>query len=53
MLFHGESWRQIGAAAGEAGGCLFCKKKKMALKNDKKKKNIRHIKYVSEKALKY
>lgn len=38
MLFNVESWRQIGAAAGEAGGCLFCKKKKMALKNDKKEK---------------
>lgn len=37
MLFNVESWRQVGADAGEAGGCLFCKKK-MALKNDKKNK---------------
>ena len=26
MFFHVESWRQVGADAGEAGGCLFCKK---------------------------
>lgn len=38
MLFNVESWRQVGAAAGFAGVCLFCKKKKMALKNDKKNK---------------
>lgn len=38
MFFNVESWRQVVAAAGEAGGCLFCKKKKMALKNDKKNK---------------
>ena len=38
MLFNVESWRHVGADAGEAGGCLFCKKKKMALKNDKKNK---------------
>ena len=39
MFFNNvESWRQVVADAGEAGGCLFCKKKKMALKNDKKNK---------------
>lgn len=39
MLFHGESWRQIGADAGEAGGCIFVvKNKKKILKNDKKEK---------------
>lgn len=38
MFFNVESWRQVVAAAGEAGGCLFCKNKKMALKNDKKNK---------------
>lgn len=38
MFFNVESWRQVVADAGEAGVCLFCKKKKMALKNDKKEK---------------
>ena len=28
MLFNVESWRQVGADAGKAGVCLFCKKKK-------------------------
>lgn len=39
MLFYVESWRQrrqIGADAGEAGGCIFLQKEKMILKNDKK-----------------
>ena len=45
MFFNVESWRQVVADAGEAGGCLFCKKKKMALKTTKKK-NIRHIKSI-------
>lgn len=39
MLFNVESWRQVGADAGEAGGCYyFGKKRKEALKNDKKNK---------------
>ena len=44
MLFNVESWRQVGAAAGEAGGCLFLAKKiKKDSKKRQKKKNIRHI----------
>ena len=42
MLFNVESWRQrrqIGADAGEAGGCLFwCKKVKKMLKKRQKNK---------------
>lgn len=38
MLFNVESWRQVGADAGEAGGCLFVKRKKMALKKRQKRK---------------
>lgn len=39
MFFNVESWRQIGADAGEAGGCIFVvKNKKKILKNDKKEK---------------
>ena len=38
MLFNVESWRQVGADAGEAGGCIFLQKEKMILKNDKKMK---------------
>ena len=44
MFFHVESWRQVGADAGEAGGCLFGKKIKKDSKKRQKKKNIRHIK---------
>lgn len=39
MFFNMESWRQVVADAGEAGGChYFGKKRKEALKNDKKEK---------------
>ena len=39
MFFNVESGPQIGADAGEAGGCIFVvKNKKKILKNDKKEK---------------
>lgn len=39
MFFNVESWRQVVAAAGEAGGCIFVvKNKKKILKNEKKEK---------------
>ncbi len=38
MFFNVESWRQIGAAAGVPASAFFVKRKKMALKNDKKEK---------------
>lgn len=38
MFFNVESWRQIGAAAGFTGVCLFCKKKKNGSKKRQKRK---------------
>ena len=38
MFFNVESWRQVVADAGEAGGCLFCKKKKKGSKKRQKRK---------------